>query len=234
MHLRRLNHHQPTSNTRLPGVAKFCRRAESPCKAYSLVEVLVVVGIIAVLSVTGVSVVGTTGGRKVDAGATKVSTYALAAREAAVNGNTVSALVIRTLEGAEESALRAMAVFKLVPRSDGAPPETGDWEQVSRWETLPTGIVIDPDPSNHLLNDALTSFSPSLPASVQQLGGGPFRVVFFRPDGSVINSRTPVLRVIEGSISNGGLIRRAADGNSRDIAIVASSGRPIFFKSTQP
>lgn len=192
----------------------------------SLIELLVVMAILAVLGGAGLSVAGIAGARSLQSGADLVMTYALAAREVAVNGNTVSALVVRTMAGEERSALRGVAVFKLEAPADGI--SIPIWRQVSRWDSLPEGVILDPEAENTLLGKALFGFSPSLPLEVAQTGGGDYRAVFYRPDGSVLNTQTPILRVIEGGV-NGGQMFRKGDANQRDIAIVVSSGRPLPF-----
>ncbi len=200
-------------------------------KGFSLIELLTVMAILAVLGGAGLSLVGVKGARSLQSGADLVTTYALAAREVAVNGNTVSALVVRSMAGAEKSALRGLAVYKLEAPADGSSSPT--WRQVSRWDSLPEGVILDPEAANTLLGEALFGFSPPLPLQVAQSGGGDFRAVFYRPDGSVLNTQTPILRVIEGGVTGGQMFRKG-DANQRDIAIVVSSGRPLLFDSVVP
>ncbi len=128
---------------------------------FSLVELLVVMGIISILASLSVLAMkaGFTG---LTSAGDQVSGVFAFARQEAISKNTLTAVVLVTSNSAGDAAYRTFAVFELTLPTYGSAPTSSDWNQASKWWTLPTGMVVD-DSSGVSTFLATTTITPALP-----------------------------------------------------------------------
>lgn len=151
------------------------------------------------------------------------------ARQEALSKGAMTALVLLT-DGDEK--YRALTILKINPKTDGTVPTQNDWEQISRWEKLPEGIIVDAgqDP----LEDSSVPVMPGFPSAKLKFLGTfvtPSKYVVFLPNGSVYRAAEPSkLRLVEGAWNAGRITyTRKGDGNDPlnyyDIFVLPATGR---------
>src|SRR5687768_16904610 len=102
---------------------------------FSLVEVLTVMAIITIVLGFTVPAFQSIGrGTSLTSAGNTVTTLASAARQNSASRNVLTALVLIT-GTATEADYRTFGLYEL--------GSGGYWQQVGKWETLPTGIVVD-------------------------------------------------------------------------------------------
>ena len=138
-----------------------------PASAFTRIELMVVIGIVALLvglTVPVVTSLSKAGG--VNAGGRLISNLLTVARSDAINQRTRVQLRVVTKwvnNGTEDvsAAYRKMSVWRLDPAKQAQTSPPADlYTQVSKWETLPTGIIIDPSPDPSQATPPYT-FEPS-------------------------------------------------------------------------
>ena len=174
-----------------------------PKKAFTLVELLVVMAIISVL--TSLCILGfksLTGTKGLTGAGDQVGALLAFARQEAIAKDTMTALVIVTSPNTGKAAYRTLAVWEYNAATDGT---TGTWTQASKWQTLPTGIVID-NTSSAATFLTSSSVTPSLP-TLQYLGTTltspttDYAMQVFLPSGRLIpptGSNPYILQLVEG------------------------------------
>jgi prepilin-type N-terminal cleavage/methylation domain-containing protein len=176
-------------------------------RGFSLVELLTVITIISLL--TSLLLLGHgsfVGGVGLLGAGDKTSDLFAFARQEAIAKNTMTAVVLVTSPSTGTGAYRAFSIWELsLPVSGGAPDST-DWHQTSRWQTLPSGIVVDSSASASSFLQSST-VSPALP-TINYLGtilnpssGTDCAVQYFMPSGRLDWSsatETCQLRLVEG------------------------------------
>jgi prepilin-type N-terminal cleavage/methylation domain-containing protein len=185
-------------------------------RGFSLMELLLVISIIAVM--TSLSVVGMkslVGDRGLTGAGNQMSAILAFARQEAISKNTDVAVVILTSTNANAGQYRTLSVWEFVTPADGSTPTSSNWIQASKWQTLPTGIVIDSSstidanlgPTATASSFVLQSstVSPALP-TMSYLGGSvnpatDCAVQVFLPSGRLISSAPNpcTLTLVEGS-----------------------------------
>lgn len=201
---------------------------------FSLVELLSVVAVVGLLTTVGVGGLGglRQGGGLTSAG-NKIANLVVLARQVAVSENTATAVVVLTKDGLSNDrggAYRSVAIIKL---------EDNAWKQVSPWENLPDGVVIDPSASistffqNATLPTGLGGdTSPQFNFRGARVGLNDLACRVFLPGGGMLNpDQSPQLRVVEGELAGGATARyrhTAADGlpsNYYDLTLLGVTGQ---------
>ncbi len=188
---------------------------------FTLSELLVVVAIASLLAGLSVaSLHGVSGAAKVSTAGAKLTGLLESARSDAILKKTPVAVAL--LASGQESASRTFCALEFQP-------ETGSWVQASKWENLPSGIVMDT--SADLLNLFLPQNSPPLTPSLPSLTFAGttyvpgtvtgYGYVIFLSDGSLYQSHSQpcVLRLVEGAASPSGPLytgSKDAQGNPTD------------------
>jgi prepilin-type N-terminal cleavage/methylation domain-containing protein len=141
-----------------------------PRDAFTLVELLTVVAIMAiVMSVLGFAI-GSMGGSATQVAAAQVASGLSLARQLAVAQNTETRFVIADLQGADGAGLpqesfRYWTVIMTNKRA--ANPSANTWVMMKEWEKLPQGAVF--------LNIANRSYNTINEATIGATPGKPFR-----------------------------------------------------------
>lgn len=215
--------------------------------AFSLIELLTVIALIAVLGgLAGTAFMGKSS-QLAAAGAT-VTSLMEQAREAAIMKRQPTALAM--LAAGKESANRIFFVLAYEPEEQSV----GSWKRVSRWEILPQGIVADSsvDSGGNALKAFFPANSPlSQPSLPEVTYNGQkysareeYGYVIFLPDGSLYQdisgslSGGCVLRLVEGVFDEGSGIQytgrqeaESGPANYFEIALNLATGRA---KITRP
>jgi len=193
-------------------------------KAFSLIELLLTIAVISVLVSLGVtSFQGFQGGRKLSTAGSRVMGLFESARENAILKGQPTAIVMLLKD---ESARRAFAALEREP--------TGTWKQVSKWEVLPEGVLVDSSSGQSSLPLALSQGSS--PQVTPALSSVSFRgksytpqngyaYLIFMPDGSLYQSGNGSLTLVEGELSNDTVRRKGNGLNSFEILINDATGR---------
>lgn len=234
--------HVPTPkfppNWRYSSVERPFASGLSPSRrGFTLIELLSVIGImILMMSLIVPSISGILHGRSVEYASNKLADLANLAREASLANNSLTALIIAT-DPKMENRYRAVTLMQLLPTEDGMPPSSEAWTPISGWETLNTGVLIDPQAL--VCNDVTdppstpgtpTPFFPDLRYQDQPLDS--YRYIVFLPGGGLLSGRSASLRITEGFFAadssevihtRGGKI--GGGTNHYDITILAATGR---------
>ena len=131
-------------------------------RAFSLIELLVVMGIVVLLLALMIpAVIGLSKSNNLNTGGRAVADVLAAARSEAITQRRLIQVRVATrwigASGEDTSAsYRKFSVWKR-PQSDDTPQPTNSsdpYVQISRWETLPTGITFEGDPAAYNLPTA--------------------------------------------------------------------------------
>jgi prepilin-type N-terminal cleavage/methylation domain-containing protein len=206
---------------------------DSSRKAFSLVELLTVIGILAiVMALVAPAVTGFGRSTTLVTGGNMVTNMITLARQRAISGNTMTALVLLTDQGSDAD----YRAWTIVEYTVG-----GRWAQVGKWEILPTGITVDC--TDIVTTSSFLSHSPrpfpfltgsaNPPVAYQQ---APIRdpegyaARLFLPNGGLQNPEHPArIRLVEGfsQVGQTKYSRPSKDGkpvNFYDVAIVGATG----------
>lgn len=197
------------------------RRASATTRAFSLVELLVVVaiiGLVAALTVTGLRSRGAASLRNSGALAGGVAD---SARQMAQSGRTKTALAVATIG---QDAYRALTVLKC--------ETNGQWTPATRWTRLPDGIIFDSTESDFFSNATNSITNTIRMAGATLTDGTGFRAHRFSTDGSLEGQPAPLrLRLREGFSANG--IQTFTAGNTNryfDIILIPTGGRVKYVQ----
>lgn len=219
---------------------------------FSLIELLVVIALIATLtSLTVFSLKGNSGAVNLTTGGWRLAGLIDSARETAILRQKPVAIVL--LASGDEVANRVFTVLGYVPPV--ASDEPGQWKQISRWETLPQGVLADTGVDSS--GNPLVAFTPSgsvalntsttLPSLTYQglhyTAKDQYGYIIFMPDGSICQDASGalpspcVLRLVEG-IRQGAETRRTGqkdgDGNAAnyfEIVFIQATGKTKIIRS---
>lgn len=199
---------------------------------FTIVELLTVVAIMSILVSLGmVSLRGISGGSNLATSGSKLAGLLESARAESILKRQPVAVVM--LLSGSDGARRAFAALEYVPADA---PATPSWKQVSRWETLPDGVIADTQPpaagalASVFSTDTSVTVTPTLPA-LKYRGtsfnpGSGYGYVIFMPDGSIYQaSQSCALSLIPG-FWNGSDVQRAGTGNNYlQIVVNDATGR---------
>lgn len=207
--------------------------ARSYRTGFTLVEMMVVITIIGLLmAVASTGLTGAIQAMSLTNSGGKVTQIMEAARQRAMTGNVMTAVILVTKSGQEGDG-RAFTIVEC--------PPGGPWVQVREWEMLPDGIVVDLDANQD--NASFLLHSPqSFPFNNGQggapvrynnsgLGNGTFAARIFLPGGGLLNPNdAAVLQLVQGTVDGGRVTysRRNAGGgpaNYYRVALLGASGK---------
>jgi len=163
--------------------------------AFSLIELLMVMTIISLLfGLTTLSISGVSQSRNLTSGGNLVVSLTQQARQNSITKQALTALVLAPVVADSEFNSR---IFCLMELSSGATR----WTQISAWQILPQGVIVDSYQSAVFFNSP--NLSPDLP-SIPFRGTAVTSIVYqvFNPDGSLYvgNSgqpaSSPILKLV--------------------------------------
>ena len=209
-----------------------CLRPRSASRAFSLVELLVVMAVVALLlGIAGMAFNNFGRSTSLAAAGNRVAAILEQARQHAMSQGAMTTVAIST-DSANSKRNQAFVVLAARPRSDGEALTAADWKQVSKWEILPEGITVD---SGSSFTDSGTKLVPSLPSQLPERAGegsNSFRYVIFQPSGAVLGGGAASLRLVEGDWPSGAgsptYTRPGSDGapgNYYKLTLIAATGR---------
>lgn len=191
--------------------------------AFSLVELLTVVAIIAVLmTVTAPGIGSIMKARNLNRGGNLVVDLTQQARQNAMTKNAMTALVLVNGSGNEKWNNRAFILMELLPGGTA-------WTAASRWYDLPEGVILDASESARFLQSPLLAVPiGSLSRAGTAISGSQYVYQVFLPEGQlsqsgVTNSQPPSLHLIEGVMSGASLVRMS-QGNYYEVIINQFTG----------
>ncbi|XHR30603.1 MAG: Tfp pilus assembly protein FimT/FimU [Chthoniobacteraceae bacterium] len=184
--------------------------------AFSLVELIIVMSLM-VLMATFVTpaVKSLTSANGLTAAGNLVASMVEQARQRSMSGNVLTALVLIT-NGDTERTNRVIALLEY--NTEESVPQ---WRQVTKWQHLPNGIVVDNQCTFISNSVAKLPFAAdaALPVDYHGTGITSFASRVFLPNGGLYTpSAAAEIRLIEG-IANSGA------ANYYNIAIIGSTGR---------
>jgi len=189
----------------------------------AIIGILVSLGVVSLRGISGSANVSTSGAR--------IAGFLESAREEAILRRQPVAVALLTSGG---DARKTFVALQYVPATDNS---TKTWKQISKWEQLPQGVIVDkPTASgddnlaNAFSSDTSATVDPVLPTLTYH--GAPFtrasdyQYVIFMPDGSLFQAaKSCSFSLVEG-IWNGSDIQRVGNTiNSLQIVINDATGR---------
>jgi type II secretory pathway pseudopilin PulG len=194
-------------------------------RAFSLVELVAVIAMMALLTTLVAPVFNNLGrSNLLSAEGNRVVNLINCAGQNSIAKNAMTALVAADPQSG--NACRIFALFE-------CPPESTGWKQITPWETLKDGIVLDPS-SLSTLTDSATQPQPPLP-TMRFRGGiiGAYKYLVFLPNRSLLQNTSAQLKLAEGIFPPGAIqptyTRPGADGtpaNFYSVTVLGPTGRP--------
>ncbi|MDD5350585.1 MAG: hypothetical protein PHQ12_10275, partial [Chthoniobacteraceae bacterium] len=203
-----------------------------------LVELLAVIAIIGMMSGAFSMAIGYGRSTSLVAGGDLVTNLAAFARQTAMTKNTMTALVLPANQGTAGD-YRSFAVVEYKPGFG--------WSQITSWQALPTGVVVDTSEECTFLTNSPNPF-PNLDgpprqsnppfsyqgAAITNPAGYAARI--FLPSGGLSDSESPAqIRLVEGSNQGGRTVYAHASGgkpaNYFDVALLGATG---LAKTSRP
>lgn len=159
--------------------------------AFTMVELLMVIAVISLLAALTVANVGDLGAsRSLDNAGSNVRDLISRARNTARSHSSLT-MFVTPITGEEKDQYK---VFAILERTNDSPT----WKQITQWERLPEGIILDKDKSEVFLNSATATTNIALPVLKQKgknINPGGYAFALFSPEGGLeaLNDLPPVL-----------------------------------------
>ncbi|MDR1146192.1 MAG: prepilin-type N-terminal cleavage/methylation domain-containing protein [Verrucomicrobiales bacterium] len=150
-------------------------------QAFTLIELMVVVSIIVMLAAFGGLAVRNLGsGARLTTDSAKLMGWIQLARDQAITSQHPTALVLLTSPATSDAAWRALTILEYQPPPAAAlaADSAGTWTQISRWNLLSAGVLIDhdtTDSNDQPLNVWQTNASPLVDTLDGSAGRGDLR-----------------------------------------------------------
>jgi prepilin-type N-terminal cleavage/methylation domain-containing protein len=187
----------------LPASMRKLKKLRFSSGGFTLIELLTVICVAALLMGITASFLGNTKSGRLNVAGNRVVDLLHEARQNSLSKNSLTAAVVVT-DPSFGNQYRLLALFQLLPRSDGSASSASDWTQVSNWETLENGVILD---TSVIANNALQSYQSTspFPMPVPQYNSrtvAQYEYVLFLPNGSL--STTPaetnpaILNLVDG------------------------------------
>jgi len=153
-------------------------------RGFSLVELLAVMTVMALLTGLVVPSIGAlAGGRRLDGAISLGANVFSSARQNSISKGVLTAVVVLTDTAKVANAgYRTIVVLELAPRADGSAATTQDWKQISKWEVLPTGVIVDNSTSGGSLKSEFLRSKASGPTDPPMLPDLVYKGSTFAPD----------------------------------------------------
>lgn len=213
---------------------RHLRASHRQKQAFSLVEILSVIVIVSILTLTTLSFSVLRSSALTSSGNQIVDVFAMA-RQNSIAKNDYTAVVIDT-QGT--GACKAYCLLELTRRDDGT---FGSWTAVTPWRYLGNGVVFEDTAATASIDTFMqTSASASLPVPLPSsfpfqgqsinLNSAGIAVQCYQSDGTLVGSQPLRLRLVEGIVdSNGNLTYQGAKPSGTqvsyyDLVFVANTG----------
>ncbi len=198
--------------------------------AFSLTELLVVMGIMVLLMALVIPAIQRTPAAQLTTAGAELASLAEVARQNSMTSGGTSALAfVKNFPSDRSQEYRCVTRVEL--RTVGGSPV---WTWVSKWKRLPDGIIVDPAAST--FQDPAVTMSPSFPDNLLKMNGVSLKredleLIVFDSVGRLLSypaSGAAKVRVVAGLRSPDGVTHTGGDqGNNRyDVIFNEATGRP--------
>ena len=204
---------------------------------FSLMELLTVIAVMSILAALGLSAIK--GNGQLDAGGNRVVDLINQARQNSISKGVMTALILVTSTNNSTIDNRLWVIMDYENVAG-----TWQWQQVSKWELLPGGVVVDSSAATYAdgttQNFASYFSSANMPKptqaptaiSYQGTSITPGTYVVFLPGGRIYDPTLPppVFRVTNGSVNSGAVaytnMSAGKPANYYDVTINVYTGLP--------
>lgn len=196
-------------------------------RAFSILELLTVIALIAILTTLVAPSFSNLGrANLLSTSGNKVVNLINYAGQNSLAKNAMTALIALAPDSGKN-----YTVFTLMEYA----PNSGEWKQLSGWETLRDGIVVDQiNFSDYSSQDPATKPQPDLPAiKYQGRTYSDYKYLVFLPNRSLLQNTSAQIRFAEGSFAPGAeaptYSRRGSDGSPANyyaVTVLGATGRP--------
>jgi prepilin-type N-terminal cleavage/methylation domain-containing protein len=196
-------------------------------RAFTLIELLTVIAIMALLASMVAPAFNNFGkSSQLSADGNKVVNLVNLAGQNSISKNAMTALVAIAPGSGAGTAYKAFTLLEFMP-------ESSDWKQITGWETLKDGVVIDPASFTFTEYPGVKP-QPDLPAI--RYGGktiSSYKYLIFLPNRSLLQNTSAQLKLVEGvfaaNASAPTYTRKASDGtpeNYYNVTVLGTTGIP--------
>ena len=212
--------------------AGFHMKYTSRPNGFTMIELMTVLALLMCLSTfTVISLRGTGGAAALTVGGNRIVGLVSQARQNSMTRNVMTALVLVTGQASpSQGDYRAAALLEY-----NAAEASPAWKQISQWEILPAGVVIDADSTflsgNTNVSPAQAPLPTTLPAKFRGAAIANYAARVFLPNGGLYNPATSSkIQLVEGAVNGNSvtLTHCVTGGSAADfynIAIVGITGR---------
>jgi len=205
---------------------------------FSLTEVLVVLGIMSIVAAFATyGIPGLKSFAELNTACNQVANLVDLAKETAISKNEMTAVVVIT-DPTVARHNQILVAYELQPTTDGSPPTSANWKQLTSFKMLPGGAVVDPTSSTFTFNNSTdasplagvpaTSF-PAITFDNQKVSS--FKYVVFTAGGSLLSENPAIIRISPGVFPTGsssvvytGGTKSGAPLNYYNLTILAATG----------